>query len=63
MAELTEAQMQHAARVLESIARQECPHCGSRQLEEIGRSVYCGNCRARLYQGKLFRPLRGKSDV
>lgn len=49
--------LKSAARVLESIARQECPHCASRQLIEIGRSVYCDACGARLYLGKLFTPM------
>ena len=53
------ADMKHAARVLESIARQECPHCHGTNLEEVGRSVYCGDCRVRLYLGKRFPPLRG----
>lgn len=56
--EPSKADMERAARVLESIARQECPHCHGTNLEEIGRSVYCGDCGARLYQGKLFPPLR-----
>jgi len=59
MNEPSKADMERAARVLESIARQECPHCGSSMLEEIGRSVYCGDCGARLYLGKCFPPLRG----
>lgn len=58
MTEPTNADMELAARVLESIAKQECPHCASKNLEEIGRSVYCGDCRARLYLGKLFPPMR-----
>jgi len=59
MNEPSKADMERAARILESIARQECPHCGSSMLEEIGRSVYCGDCGARLYLGKCFPPLRG----
>lgn len=55
--QVSDAHMKLAARALESIARQECPHCASRNLIEIGRSVYCDACGARLYLGKLFRPM------
>lgn len=54
----TSAEMAHVARVLEKIARQLCPHCDSKHLVERGRSVYCGDCGARLYLGKLFPPMK-----
>jgi hypothetical protein len=35
------------------IADKKCMHCQSTDLEQNGRCVYCKNCGARLYQGRL----------
>lgn len=30
-----------------------CARCQSSTLRQVGRSVYCGECGARLYQGRV----------
>lgn len=54
--------MDLAVRALEKIAQQLCPYCDSKNLIEIGRSVYCDDCGARLYLGKLFSPMAAPSQ-
>lgn len=35
-----------------------CQHCGSEDLRQAGRCVYCKKCGNRLGQGRLKRPMR-----
>lgn len=66
-----DALLAEARRHLAAIAEQRCPSCGSTNLKEGAfhrpdgdRTVYCGDCNAVCYQGRLFksrpRPEKGE---
>ncbi len=58
---LTPEEREHVAAHLTAMAQQKCPYCDSSDLREStftrpdgDRTVYCGACKARVYQGRLL---------